>query len=269
MFQVNPACDYFEDYPPDWEARRHLVHERDGDRCQVTGCVNTTNLVRSLDVHHIVPIRTSPDHRLSNLVLLCRFHHAMLPDHGHLEHSHDSRYNLVPAHWRRLPRQSRRTRVKATVQRNQGGRITRESMAQLFAELDQQYGIECRHCRARSWKVKVRTDIHRVTVYCSGCHRAWCYERGLREEIGVQLFQTSLRATTRPGSFPFPVEMLCVRQPIEPYICEDCRALDYLSILTKRINTLDRSKFLGCERWNITQRHYTLPWHETDSERVW
>jgi hypothetical protein len=142
-------------------------------------------------------------------------------------------------------------------------------MAQLISELDKRYGIECRHCRARSWRVKIKTDIHRVTVYCPGCQRAWCYERGLREEVGIQLFQTLLRATTRPGSFPFPVQMLCVRQPIEPYTCEYCKALDCLSILTKRINTLDRSKFLGCERWNSTRCRFTLPWHETDPERVW
>ena len=263
---INPAFDFVPSYPDDWEDRRHYIHERDGEHCQVTGCVNT-NLLTVLDVHHIVPINTRPDHRMVNLVLMCRFHHAMLPDHGSLGESHDARYHLVPAHWRRLPRQTGRTPVKAHVQRSRSGRVTRESMAQLFAALDQRYAIECRHCRARSWDVKIRTDIHRVTVYCPGCQRAWCYERGLREEIGVQLFQTALRATTRPGSFPFPVEMLCVRPPVEPYVCEDCRALDRLSLFVKRVNGATGTRFLGCERF--PRCRLTKSWTDGDENRVW
>jgi len=200
-------------------------------------------------------------------VLLCRFHHAMLPDHGRLGQSHDARYHLVPAHWRRLPHQTRRAPVKAHVQRKQSGRATRESMAQLITDLDQRYGIECNHCHAREWKIKVRTDINRVLVYCTACWRAWLYERALREEIGVQLFQTALRATTRPGSFAFPVEMLCVRRPVEPYVCEDCRALDRLSIFVKKVNGQTGTRFLGCERW--PRCHLSQNWHDGDEKRVW
>ena len=262
---INPAFDFVNGYPDDWEARRQCIHERDRDRCQVTGCLNTMHL----DVHHIVPINMQPDHRIENLVLLCRFHHAMLPEHDRLVQEHDNRYSLVRAHWRWNPSGTERINVNATVRRYPHGRVTEQDMKELFEGLDERYVIECKHCQARDWKIKVRTDIDRVTVYCMKCWRAWLYERGLREEIGVQLFQTALFARQRQGRFTLSLDKLCVRAPVEPHVCEYCRALDRLSVLEKKYNNRDNRKFLGCETWKTTGCQCTDPWHDGDENRVW
>ncbi|MEI9999254.1 MAG: HNH endonuclease [Verrucomicrobiota bacterium] len=181
--------------PRDWEERKRCVHERDRNHCQITGCLHTTGL----GVHHIIPIHIRPDHRLENLVLLCRFHHALLPTHERLPNEGQP---ALPAGALLLAlerRQDQAHRSEASVQRKAKARVTEAAMAQLFLDLDARYAIECRHCRARDWKIRVESALGRLAVTCMKCWRAWLFDRGLPEEIGVQLSHRADRDAERGG----------------------------------------------------------------------
>lgn len=57
-------------YPPDWDERRNLVIDRDGERCK--RCSSWQNL----HLHHKVPLSKGGTNEISNLVLLCRKCHS-------------------------------------------------------------------------------------------------------------------------------------------------------------------------------------------------
>ena len=65
------------------KGQRRLAAERDNHRCRVPGCKSYTPRV---EVHHKVPFKISEDHRLVNLITLCRDHHlkveAFIDDTG-------------------------------------------------------------------------------------------------------------------------------------------------------------------------------------------
>ena len=62
--------DVWSGYPPDWDRRRALVHNRDNSCCAECGVGNT------LQLHHKRAIREGGTHRLDNLVLLCAVCHS-------------------------------------------------------------------------------------------------------------------------------------------------------------------------------------------------
>lgn len=69
--------DYSTDeYPPDWEARRKKVLERDGYVCQSCGVKSTRVDDVRFDVDHIVPKSENGSHALENLQTLCPSCHA-------------------------------------------------------------------------------------------------------------------------------------------------------------------------------------------------
>lgn len=75
-----PIYEQWPDYPPDWKWRRQKVLERDNYACRYAG----PECRRPLDIHHIQRVADGGNHGLSNLVTLCRKHHAEQPRHDHL-----------------------------------------------------------------------------------------------------------------------------------------------------------------------------------------
>lgn len=57
------------------------LRSRDHGRCRFPGCTN-----QRVDAHHIVPWLAGGSTDVSNLVLICRFHHGLIHDHGYQIH---------------------------------------------------------------------------------------------------------------------------------------------------------------------------------------
>ena|GEM_PF-2159012 len=74
----DPAyADYpSEEYPPDWDARRRRVLERDANCCQSCGVRSTRVDDVWLEVDHVVPKADGGGHGLDNLQALCPRCHA-------------------------------------------------------------------------------------------------------------------------------------------------------------------------------------------------
>lgn len=72
------GSDGYDQFNNEWQAVRQAVLERDGDTCCACGQPPRQN--RSLDVHHIVPVRTfdeeSEAHDEANAVALCSWCHG-------------------------------------------------------------------------------------------------------------------------------------------------------------------------------------------------
>jgi hypothetical protein len=57
------------------------LRARDHGKCRFPGCTN-----QRVDAHHIVPWLAGGPTDISNLVLVCRFHHTLIHDHGYQIH---------------------------------------------------------------------------------------------------------------------------------------------------------------------------------------
>lgn len=57
-------------YGIEWGLKRNLVRKRDNFRCQACG-IKEKKRGQQLDIHHIIPYRTSQDNSLDNLISLC------------------------------------------------------------------------------------------------------------------------------------------------------------------------------------------------------
>lgn len=76
--EFDPQYDDYpsDEYPPDWQARRRRVLERDGYRCRNCGVRSTRVDEVYFDVDHVVPKSEGGTHALSNLQALCPACHA-------------------------------------------------------------------------------------------------------------------------------------------------------------------------------------------------
>jgi len=250
--EIKPEHDFHaEGLPPDWWARKQAVLHRDEVQCQVTGCINTTGL----DVHHIKPRFEGPDHRISNLVTLCRLHHSLLPFHHETKERFNSqRYTSVSAHWRWNIFRTKRFPVRPFLKRFQ-----RATLPDL-KRIKNLYGLAC-ECGYEQLRVKVDERVQTVKVRCPECQTLWIFERGLHEEIGVQM-ASALAVTRNERSFLFNIEYLEVRKPAKGYACLDC-ARNGEVVLMEKINGA-RGWFWGCPNWNGDKRHYKRPLRNGD-----
>jgi hypothetical protein len=64
--------------PPDWDERRRIVHQRDGQQCQRCGL---TVSLEECHIHHMKRRSEGGDHSLQNLVTLCRSCHQLMEGH--------------------------------------------------------------------------------------------------------------------------------------------------------------------------------------------
>jgi len=102
-------------YPPDWKYRAATVRQRDGDRCRVAGCPS----IGLKHVHHLRAISNGGSHALSNLITLCEFHHALMPDHLEAigENLKSDRFGVRREHIRRNQVRNGYHSVKPTITR--------------------------------------------------------------------------------------------------------------------------------------------------------
>ncbi len=256
---IDPKNDFHPDgLPPDWwgrRGRRIAVLRRDDVQCQVTGCINTT----CLDVHHIKPRFEQPDHRLENLITLCRLHHVLLPFHRAVaERLKSDRYTGVSAHWKwngtlRFP-------VRASIRRSR--RVTLSDLGQI----KDRYGLVCGCCRATDLRARIFEDQQAVRVRCPACNTVWMFDQGLHEEIGAQMASV-LVGTRNKGKFEFNIDHLEVPGPVNVYTCLDCATANRVAIMQPIDG--DHGKFWGCPQWNGDTSHYTRPWRNGDERHVW
>lgn len=105
-YEINPAYDEQsgydtadDRYPPDWDARREAIKQRDSYTCQ--DCGIEAGEGKQLHVHHITHLSDGGPNHLSNLELLC-------VDCHNDRHEHDITEGLDDYH--PVPRQSGRFR---------------------------------------------------------------------------------------------------------------------------------------------------------------
>jgi hypothetical protein len=86
---VNPRWDdpsaHKGKYPPDWDARRGVVYERDNWTCQSCGHMSGPHAGsegRALHPHHIVPLSKGGWHNFTNLETLCDLCHNGQHEHN-------------------------------------------------------------------------------------------------------------------------------------------------------------------------------------------
>ena len=83
--KLSSIYDYFLSYPPDWDERRHLLFNTEGNFCSKCGSQPY------LHVHHIKPLSKGGSNELSNLKLLCKKCHSN--EHGGRDFSGEFTHN--------------------------------------------------------------------------------------------------------------------------------------------------------------------------------
>lgn len=98
----NEQGTYDGRYPPDWDARKEAVKQRDHYSCQDCGIEAGEGKV--LDVHHTTPLSEGGSNRLRNLELLCVDCHNARHDHDITDGRDDTESTPDVWRWLRSPR---------------------------------------------------------------------------------------------------------------------------------------------------------------------
>jgi hypothetical protein len=227
-------------YPPDWDARRDRVKQRDSFRCQVTGCPN----LMDLDVHHIDTIANGGSHALPNLVCLCIVHHWMLPDHDlvreRVPESSVGRFTMRRAHRRWV--NGKWIKVKATFERH-----VKCSVSDCETIRDA-YGLRCPMCDSEGIHFAIFDDD--LVVACLGCRSAWKMRRLLAEEVGT-LLGSILKRGSNAAHFVFDLDNLPDRQIEQIVLCDKCADFARIGIFVPRDGQYGR--FHGCINFHTHQ----------------
>jgi hypothetical protein len=257
VFRCEPGVIYDEfthyrgengesNYPPDWDARRERVKQREGFRCQVTGCPN----LEALDVHHIEMVAKGGSHALDNLTCLCIVHHWMLPDHDLVRErvpvSRVGRFTMRCAHRRWV--NGNWSKVKATFER-----YVKCSVSDCESIRDT-YGFRCTMCDSEGIHFAIFGDD--LVVACLGCRSAWKMRRLLTEEVGTVLgsiFKPSFNA----GRFVFDLDNLPDRQVEQIVLCDKCANFARIGIFVP-INNGPYGPFHGCINFRANQCRNSL-----------
>jgi hypothetical protein len=239
-------------YPPDWKFRSAEVRKRDGDRCQVAGCPN----IGLRHVHHLDSIKNGGNHALSNLITLCEFHHALMPDHLEAigQNLEDSRFSVRRKGIRSNPVNPGFHNVKAGIVRRQPA--SKQEIIQLLSASQRSWS--CPHCDchdlvcdekqgpdwARFNRLGKAIDC-KWRLICQECGCAWYFQGGLLEEIGLILGRL-LYLRSNPKLTQYEESWLEELQFIEATACP---RTDCLGHLVWRFNKNDGSLFQGCTEW--------------------
>jgi hypothetical protein len=229
-------------YPPDWDARREKVKQRDGFHCQVRGCPN----LEELDVHHIEMISEGGSHDLDNLTCLCIVHHWLLPHHKLVaerqpETKNTRRFTMRRAHWRFA--NGRWIKVRATFERY--AKCTEASCE----TIKNAYHFRCPNCESEGIHFSVIDDD--LVVGCLGCRSAWRMRCLLAEETGTLLASIFRQAEGRGGTFAFDLDLLPDREVEETVLCNECADFARIGILVPRNGRF--GKFHGCTNYRTHQ----------------
>jgi len=148
-------------YPPFWDFLRLIVMERDGNRCQVSGCPSRVKV----HIHHRIPVSQGGEHVPTNLITLCGFHHALEPDEGHERIWGEIKtqyFTIVCSHQRRNPLSPGSHNVRAHVRR-----LVLVNEKEL-SEIINFYGLSCAFCGSENLKTIVDMKNQQVIVTCLG-----------------------------------------------------------------------------------------------------
>lgn len=198
--------DHWPGYPPFWDYLRAVVLNRDGGRCQVTGCPSRLEL----HIHHERPISEGGSHCPENLVPLCDFHHALEPHRGHeriwgaiktrfftlvCEHTRSNRttegFHQVRAHLRRLQL------------------VTLQELRDLM----EIYGFCCPECGEDGLIIEVFNDKNLIKVDCPSCGESIQTPQELTEETGPRLAE-QLVVTQNEGRWESRWDVLAERKSV-------------------------------------------------------
>ncbi|MFQ5798916.1 MAG: HNH endonuclease [Bacteroidota bacterium] len=177
--------------------------DRDGSRCQVSGCPSRVEL----HIHHKVPASQGGEHIPTNLLTLCAFHHALEPEEGHgrIWGEIKTRYfTMVRAHKRRNPTSPGYHYVRAHVRR-----LELLSKSEL-SEIMDFYGLSCPSCGSGKLSTTINKQDQQVTVRCLECSTHWMGPRKLAEETGPRLAEV-LTVTRNVGQWKPRWDMLETR----------------------------------------------------------
>ncbi len=195
-----------------WEEIRQHVFQKDGMRCQVTGCINSG---AGLECHHITPVAQGGGHMIDNLVTLCLFHHACQEDHdvrSMQERADTNRFCIKPPYWR--------------LGKRIGCSIVRRSLATVndLKQAKALYDLRC-HCGSADWVGFLRPRFDDLVVLCPSCMKGWHLPLGVREETCVALAHF-LQAHANIGRFSihnFSADMVGLRMTARAIqACPDC-----------------------------------------------
>lgn len=240
-------------YPPDWRFRSAEVRKRDSDHCQVAGCPN----LGTRHVHHLDSIKNGGSHVLSNLITLCEFHHALMPDHLEAigKSLENSRFSVVPEFIRHNSVSPGCHLVKAHIQRR------RKASQQDIQQMMRACGWLCPSCHNNDFECNEREErawAHlgqngnslscdwRLVCQQNGCGHAWYFQGGLHEEVGLILARRIFRHSSNLKLASYENAWLDDFDFIE---APACRRADCLGHLLWRRNRHDGSHFLGCSEY--------------------
>jgi len=187
-------------YPPFWEYLRGVVLAQDGDRCQVTGCPSRV----TLHIHHKIPVSQGGEHVPTNLVTLCRFHHALEPYGGHERIWGEIKtqyFTIVSAHKRRNSSSQGYHDVCAHLRR-----LVLVNESELY-EIAKFFGFSCPSCHSGNLKISVSEKEQQVMITCSDCLNKLIGTRKLTEETGPRLAE-ALTVTLNRGKWKPRWDML-------------------------------------------------------------
>ncbi|MEJ5328963.1 MAG: HNH endonuclease signature motif containing protein [Desulfobaccales bacterium] len=187
-------------YPPFWQYLRQIVMERDGNRCQVSGCPSRVEL----HIHHKIPVSKGGQHIPENLITLCCFHHALEPDEGHERIWAEVKtkyFTIVRAHIRKNPYNYGFHNVRAHVRRLE---LSNQSD---ISKIINFYGLICPNCNNLNFNIDVIKQKQKIIITCINCFSKWIGPRKLAEENGPRLAEV-LTVTKNRGNWNPRWEML-------------------------------------------------------------
>ena len=224
-------------YPIDWEERKAAVWNRDGGRCQVTGCPSLCEI----DVHHIQPIHENGSHDLANLVCLCLVHHWLLPRHELVAErlAERDRFTMRRAHWRWHPNRRERIEVNASFPRAVPASVQECSLIQ------ENYGMKCAVCAKGG--VEFKSADQRAVCFCPLCRKCWQLPTLIAEILGP-ILGAHLLVTRNHGSFQFDLGLLGAHSLRGAALCYLCFNKTRIGLLNRKINGRN-GQFIGCSNY--------------------
>jgi hypothetical protein len=165
------VLDYWPGYPPFWKFLRQQVLNRDGKRCQITGCPNRLEP----HVHHKTPLAKGGSHKPENLVTLCEYHHAMQDDMGH----NRIRGQVVTPYFTYVQPYQRSDGVEVRGHLRHKKFATEDEISRIVTF----YGIVCLLCGGI---LEAAVEEYRVVVRCLSqcCEDETKYRLSIPEEVG-------------------------------------------------------------------------------------
>lgn len=150
--------------PPFWGILRRWIIQRDGCRCQVTGCPSLSNL----HVHHRKARFRGGSHHPDNLVTLCDYHHGTMEGSGHSQILGDA-----------LALRS----TPVTRQLRKGVYST----SAILRDVINHCGLACPGCNGTRLDVVIRERESQLLVTCESCSRQATFQRHLPEVNGPEI----------------------------------------------------------------------------------